>query len=239
MTVPEVISKHFDGAMHEADFVQRSQSALEAYGFTAYNTIACVGVCRDELSRTLVDEVNAVWGEAFNFSSLAGMLFLGRTGFRAAQDHAPVERGRERYVYIAMPHIGVGPAGELGLCHRPGRAGPSSACGALVALLDELENGRVDTQIDPDDIEQSLLKASLLQRLDRDETPSLLELTHVARETILSDLERMIALTVETKKADYAVLSGVQIHGPDESNYVKPATFYAMVGGERNEVSLS
>ena len=44
MTIPEVISKHFDGAMHEADFVHRSQIALESHGFTAYNTIACVGV---------------------------------------------------------------------------------------------------------------------------------------------------------------------------------------------------
>jgi hypothetical protein len=60
----------------------------------------------------------------------------------------------------------------------------------------------------------------------------------VAREAILSDLERMIAFTVETEKADYAVLTGVQIHGPDESNYVWPATLYAVVGGEQHELSL-
>jgi len=238
MTIPDAILKLFDGALHEAEFVQRTQVALEPHGFRAHNSIACVGVCRDELSRTLMDEVNAAWGETFNFSSLAGMLFLGRTGFDAAHDHAPVEGGRERYVYFAMPHIGVGPAGELGVCHRPGRSGPSSACGALLALQDDIEKGRTDTKIDPDDVEQSLLKACMLPRLRQGTTPSLLELTHVACEVILSDLERMNTLTVEPEKADYAVLTGVQIHGPDESNYVWPATLYAVVGGARHELSL-
>jgi hypothetical protein len=224
--------------MHETDFVQRTQVALELHGFAAHNTIACVGVCRDELCHTFVDEINVAWGEAFNFSSLAGMLFLGRTGFGAAHDHAPVDGGRERYLYAAMPHIGIGPGGELGVCHRPGRPGPSSACGALVAFLGELERGHVDTEMDPDDVEQGLLKARLVSRLHPGTTPSLLELTHVAREAILADLERLIGLTVETAKADYAVLSGVQIHGPDENSYVWPATLYAVVGGERCELSL-
>lgn len=59
------------------------------------------------------------------------MLFLGKTGFLAAQHHAPNEEGRERYVYFALPHIGVDAKGEIGRHDRPGRLQPSHACGAL------------------------------------------------------------------------------------------------------------
>jgi hypothetical protein len=37
-------------------------------------------------------------------SSLSGMLFLGRTGFAAALDHAPRdENGKERFALYAFP----------------------------------------------------------------------------------------------------------------------------------------
>jgi hypothetical protein len=48
-----------------------------------------------------------MWGLAsFNIGSLAGMVFCGRTGFKAAMAHAPMgPDGKERYVFWVAPHI--------------------------------------------------------------------------------------------------------------------------------------
>jgi hypothetical protein len=69
--------------------------------------MACASVCRDELTRPFINNIHEVWGRLFNFSSLAGMLYLGVTGFKAAQHHAPNSEGTERYVYFAFPHIAI------------------------------------------------------------------------------------------------------------------------------------
>lgn len=238
MSFEAALDEHFPGTLPQADYIDRSHRALEKHGFREDNSIACVGVCRDEICRPLVLGVWNTWGEAFNFSSLAGMLNLGRTGFGAAHAHAPLVEGRERYVYVQMPHIGIGPGGEIGQCQRIGQPGTSVACGALAAFRSELETGSVDATLDPDDLEQSLLKQRLIKRLPWGSKPDLVTVTKLAGEIILADLEHMIELTVDRDKADYAVLTGVQIHGPDNAPFVWPGKSYAVVGAERFSLRL-
>lgn len=211
----------FPGAIAEEEFVHRSAEALRPFGFTRETAIACVGVCRDEIAQPLAALVKETWGEAFVFSSLAGMLFLGKTGFLAAEHHSPVLGGRERYVFFALPHIAIGAQGEIGQCVRPGRSEPSSACGALTAFQGELARGQVHTGLDPDDIEYSLLKQRLLPRLRWGSSPDLVEITRRAYEVITEDANRLAAATVNTAHADYAILTGIQVHGP-EGNSVWP-----------------
>ena len=112
MTFDTALNQFFPGALPQDDFVTKTYRALQQLGFSAPNSIACVSVCRDELTLPLVTKIAEVWGEAFNFSSLAGMLFLGKTGFSAAYHHAPRIDGRERYVHFAIPHIAIGKNGE-------------------------------------------------------------------------------------------------------------------------------
>ncbi len=95
MDFDQALNVHFPRALPEGDFLQRSYDALQGHGFSDKNSIACVSVCRDEITRSLVDGIQKIWGEAFNFSSLGGMLFLGKTGFNAAHRHAPLYQGRE------------------------------------------------------------------------------------------------------------------------------------------------
>lgn len=237
-TFRNALNQHFPGAMPEADFVKQTLALLSTYGFCRSNTIPCIGVCRDELTRTLVDAIQQTWGEAFNGSSLGGMLFLGTTGFSAAEHHAPEIEGRERYVYFAMPHIALGEHGEQGLCTRPGRDAPSTACGALMAFQQELASGHLSLTLDPDDVEQSLLKQRLFKKIQYGQVPDLVTLTQLAHAAILEDLERMISLTVDPVRNDYAVLTGIQIHGPQGSNYVWPGALYALVDGQYRRLSL-
>lgn len=234
----ESVDAHFPGAIGEEDFLKRSYRALWGHGFTADNAIACVGVCRDELCRSLVWAARDVWGEAFNFSSLGGMLTLGTAGFRAAHYHAPIIDGRERYVYIVMPHIGISAEGELGKCLRTGRHGSSLACGALNSVLGEIQDGSLTLGLDPDNTEYSVLKQHLAPRLIGKVVSDIATLTHLASELIHTELQRMIELTVDTAVADYAVLTGVQIHLPVEGSLVWIGNQYVTLRGEQQPLEF-
>jgi hypothetical protein len=208
VTFKAALKTHFPGALPEVDFVDQTGRALAPLGFTGSSAIACVSVCRDELTQTLVRKVSEVWGEPFTFSGLAGMLFLGKTGFGAAYAHAPQEDGKERYVHFVLPHIGVGGNGTIGVCSRPGRDEPSGACGALMAFRNELQSGQVELRLDPYDIEQSLLKQRLLRDIKYGDVPDLVQLTKVTHAALVADLEEMISLTVDSEKSDYARFNG-------------------------------
>jgi len=234
----DVLNEVFPGAVEEAAFVSATARALRPRGFTGDSAIACIGTCRDEISQTLGEHVHAEWGEAFNLAGLAGMLFAGRTAFGAAQAHSPVVDGRERYVFVTLPHVAIGEDGEPGVVKRKGRREPSAACGALLALLGDLREGRLDTQLDPDDVEQSLLRARVSERLARGDVPELFALTDLVHDLIREDLERTIETTVDTIRSDYAVLTGLQIHGP-QHNYVQPRTMYTVVDRQRREIELA
>ncbi|MEM7127249.1 MAG: hypothetical protein AAF702_13035 [Chloroflexota bacterium] len=237
MDFSQTVDTHFSGAVREVAFIRNSFGTLSSYGFTSRNTIACVGVCRDELTRTFVDEVQKVWGEAFNFSGLGGLLSLGKTGLTAAHHHAPIEDGRERYVYYVLPHIAIDGSGKSGACYRPGRTEPSTACGALIAFRNQLIEGIKSVEVDWDDPEQSLLIRRLLPEMDTNNVPDLVTLTQVVQRVIVTDLERLIGLTINTDISDYAVCSGIQIHGPDQKQYVWPSTMYVVKNGQRTNVS--
>jgi len=238
MNFRQTLDVHFLNTISEADFVKTSYDSLSVYGFNGENTIACVGVCRDEITKSLVYEIQKVWGEAFNFSSLGGMLFLGKTGFSAALHHAPLDHGRERYVYFAMSHLAIDEQGEIGVCSRPGRPGPSGACGALIAFRREMLDGNLNLELDLDDIEQSLLKHRLFRKIRYGDLPDLVTLTKIAYRVILEELEHMVELTVNTSVSDYAVLSGIQIHGPDKEQYIWPGQMYSVIKGQREELAL-
>lgn len=234
----ETCQKHFPGAQPAEAYVASTVAAAKAMGFERDNTIACVGLCRDEMTRAMRHRIQQAWGEAFNFSGLGGMLFVGRTGFGAAHAHAPIEGGRERYVYYAMPHIAIGGEGEVGACKRAGRDELSTACGALVAFLGELKGERVRLTLDPLDLEQTLLQQRLMEVVPHDHWPDLVEVTVAAHDVIRRDLAKMIELTVDRDRADFVAFTGVQIHGP-RGGWVQSRAAWASVGGEAREVSLA
>lgn len=228
---------HFPGAVTEARYVDLTRNALNTLGFSADNTLACVGTCRDELCRPLRQSFNQAWGQVFNFSGLGGLLFAGRTGFSAALQHAPLNAGRARMLYLAMPHIAIDGAGTIGSCVRAGRPGPGQACGALEAFRAELELGRLSLSLDPHDLEQSLLKHRLLEGLAHNRLPSLLEITYAAHEVIRDELRWMVEHTVDRATTDWAVLTGVQIHGP-MGDWVWPGESYSVIGGVERPLTL-
>jgi hypothetical protein len=234
----DVADVHFPGHLEQGAFVERTRELLAPLGFAADNTIACVGVCREEISSSMLGAVAAQWGAPFDLASLGGLLTAGKTGFRLAHAASPLDGGRERHVYYCMPHVGIGPGGEIGQVERSGRPGTSSACGPLLAFQQALSAGPPPAGLDPSDAEQSLLAQRLSRRIKGGEVPDLLGVTMLAHRVILEDLEQTVETTVDTSRADYAVFSGVQIHTPEHANHVWPGPMYAVVSGDRKDFAL-
>lgn len=225
----KVIDAVFPGAVPQEHFVSRTCEALGSWGFDARTALACVGLCRDELAQPLQNAIASRFGATFDLSSLGGMVTLGRTGFRAALDHASVADGRRRYVFFSFPHIAIDRTGRAGRCLRPGLSGPSTACGALLALQASLVAGLTDFPLDPSDVEQSLLAQAVSVRAD--DRSDLFELTRIARAVALEELDALIAANLDTGTSDYAVVSGVQIHGPRGRDYVQLVSARVVVDG--------
>lgn len=214
-----VLDQHFPGSLPMKDYLQQTYDILINHGFDDDSTFACVATCRDEIAMPLLEETDRVWGEVFNFSSLAGPLTMGKTGFAAATSHAPVIDGLEKYVFIAMPHIALSAKGEIGKCYREGREHASIACGALKAVVSEMESGHIHLQMDMDDIEQSILKSKIFEKIKYGDKPNLLEITKLTHEIVIDDMERLIEVS-DKDPFDYAFLTGILIHGPNDTNYV-------------------
>lgn len=235
----EALDRHFPGATPEGEYIDETASRLNGEGFTNTNTIACVALCRDEVTRPLFSDVERVWGPAFSFAGLAGMVTAGRTGLSAAIHHAPIVDGRRRFVIYAMAHIAIDAGGTIGRLERPGVPEPSSACGALVAFRDELREGTLMVEFDRYDTEQSLLKHRLLPLIDYGDVPNLIDLTKLTVTAIEEDLQEILHSLENVWReagrampADAAVFSGIQIHGPDGANFVWPVTAHVEVGGD-------
>jgi hypothetical protein len=226
----------------ESDYVTQTAGHLQRSGFTAANTLAWVGVCRDEIAGTLLAEVHAEWGASFSFASLAGLPTAGRTGFSAAAHHGPIVDAAQHFVAFAMPHIAISADGVMGEIHRPGLPVPSKACGALVAFRDELVGGTLEVSLDRFDIEQSYLKQRLLPMIEYGRVPDLAELTRLAADAIEHDTMMIFEHLLDEHRAkgegsmiDIAFVTGIQIHGPAGVNYVSPRRFELTIDGERVE----
>ncbi len=233
-----IIQRHFPGALPQDQFLTRSSLALERLGFHREPTLAIANLCRDELVTPFLTGIQAAWGQAFLSSSLAGMLFMGRTGLLAAQHHAPTTKDGHWIVFFVLPHIGVGPRGEIGVCRRPGIREPSAACGALKAFRQEMASGRVRLELDRLDLEQSLLKQRLFRRIPYGQVPDLVALTKIAQEGLLYDVEELLRATEGDAARHYAVLNGIQVHAPDGADMIWPACLYTVVRGKRRTLRV-
>ena len=256
------IRKHFPTSLGVDDFLSRLEIALFSHGFTGENSIAMSNLCRDEVTSGLKAKIDAVFGSSFNTNGLGGVLTCGLTGVKAGLSHSPVSAtsGKERYVFLSFPHIAIDSEGAVGAISRPGRPGSSCACGALNAALIDIKSSGLDAnckvpgQHDPLDPEYSILKQRLARRiryegLTKDDVSGLdlVAMTHVADRTITDDLEYLIKHSVDTRRADYAVVTGVQVHSwgtlysGDEPHleYIAPSTVYTVVNGQRTYLDLA
>jgi len=228
----EELQTRLDESVSVEDFITWSEWSLARVGFRPSNTLALVDVCRDELMADFDEAVSVVWGRPFDIGSLAGMVFLGSTGLKAALSHVPGEDGRHRFVAFCFPHIGFDEEGTVGRVQRRGMSRASSACGALAAFRAELASGRRDFSLETDDVEQSLLRMRLAPLVaSKAPIPSLLELTELARDTAVADVRRFVDLAREREPVDVAYISGLVVHLPDGVDHVVAVEAEVVIDG--------
>eukprot|EP01083_Nonionella_stella_P234604 825728_1 len=121
-------------------------------GFTDENTMGMAAICRDEITEGCMERIVNYWGKTFNCCSLAGFITIGKTGLGAATAHAPIDEidGKRRFVFVAMPHIAINRHGKVGVCQREGIKEESHACGALEAIVKELQIGKLQIRLNMD-----------------------------------------------------------------------------------------
>jgi len=219
--------------------------------------IAMSNLCRDESCMVLEDKIETVFGSCFSTHGLGGVLTCGVIGIKAGLSHSPVVGGKERYVFFSFPHIGIDSNGKVGGISRPNRPGASSACGALIACLGDLKKDGLDKSLkspgvhDPLEPEYSILKQRLARRAAfeglQPADMSLVDITALAERTITTDLEYLIEKAVDPAKANYAVVTGVQIHNwaadldnPDVPSleFVSVGKCYVVVNGKKVHLDL-
>ncbi|WP_088893900.1 FAD-dependent oxidoreductase [Leptolyngbya ohadii] len=221
----EALQAHFPGALPITDYMSKTYQCLSQYGFCDENTMAMVSSCRDEIADTLFVEVMRHWGKTFNCCSLAGFIMMGKTGLAAAVDHTPITNGTRRFIFYAMPHIAISEEGELGKIHRSGIEKISRACGALDTIVKELEFSSPKLEMDMQDIEQTIIRQKVLSTINYGDKPDLVEITKLAAQIIFNDVDQLLN-TLDQSVFKYAVMTGIQIHGPMDTHWIYPQAFY-------------
>ncbi len=221
----QALETHLPGTLPMEEYLRRSRERLGRHGFEDANTLGMVAVCRDEIASAFVAEVIRHWGKTFGCRSLGGFVLLGKSGILTGVSHAPNVGGRRRFVFYALPHIAISEQGEIGAVYREGLHEVSHACGSLAAVLKELESGRIDLRTDFDDIEQCCVRQKILSALRYGDKPNLLDATKLACKIIHEDGARLLG-GVDPALYDYAFLTGILVHGPEDSDWVFPESCY-------------
>jgi hypothetical protein len=233
---PDPDADAYPGTVAVPELLDWTRDALAPYGFYEHTALPLVSVCRDELMFAFVDAVTVHWGHCFDLSSLAGLPLMGRTGLAAALGHAPDDDGRHRLVVFAFPHIGAD--GGLGAVHRPGVPGTTSACGAVDVARRALVAGVSGVVLDPHDIEESLLVQRLRGFLGDGDVPDMLQVTDLVRRAAVDELALLLSgLTTPDLLVDWALVSGVVVHGHDEDR-VSLASAVVVVDGVTTDLGL-
>ncbi|BAI92165.1 hypothetical protein L1F28_26920 [Arthrospira platensis NCB002] len=208
----ETMRKHFPGSLPMKDYIKKTYIELKNYGFETGKTIGMVAICRDEITDILMDEVIKYWGKTF-FDNI------------------------RRFTFYAMPHIAISKNGEIGKVYRSGIDKASHACGALEAIVKELESGCLQLMTDMQDIEQSIIRQKNISALKYGDKPNLVEMTQLASKIISEDVEKLLS-SVDNSLFNYAVMTGIQIHGPMDTHWIYPQDFYVvssqLPGGKKN-----
>jgi hypothetical protein len=233
VTFGQSLQQAFPGALPAQEYLDRMAAAVTPLGFTPERTLAAISLCRDELAQSLAAIVAERWDTPFCLGGLGGLPDLGPVGWGAVLSHVPDQDGRGRLLVIGMPHIGIDADGIVGQCLRPAQKEPTSACGALRALLDP---DRIQHSDEQEDTEARRLLRLLGPCTDGSD-PDLAELTRRAAAAIETSIWESIDLLGAQQSSDVAVFCGIQVHGPEGDLVVPTGAAVVGIDGRREPVA--
>lgn len=130
------IRKYYPNAETGSHVTEKYLTYLtEHYKADLKTMLFATSVCADDIN--VSTDFRRVLTRPFTLGGLGGIPFAGFTGMVAFGHHIP-DNGSGFIFY--GPHIGITDEGELGRIRRPGQAGLSNSCGALMLALNRLES---------------------------------------------------------------------------------------------------
>jgi len=138
--------------------------------------------------------------------------------------------------FVATADKNANSTGPVGKIWRPGRESISSACGALIALNNEIDSAQLSVGLDPMDTEMSLVRQSVLGKLSYGQQPNLIGITYAAHDCILESVKKTAKLAAPAT-SQYVIISGIQIHGALGKNYWWPGSITHVAGGVETDIS--
>lgn len=212
------LRRYYPDAITNLEYQQRIYSKLKfEHGLDIDKMLLTTSICADDVIITHADELDSrrfKWKRdylgPFSMGGLAGLPYSGITGLTAAAHHVPETGGSMLIAY--GPHVGINDAGELGRLLRPEQEKETSACGALLIALNQLQkNPKGFGEFREDDLEQSALERRLLPY----------------REQILAAPNPLKAIT----DATYDIIHSLMLRYVSECREQFYCEFVALVGG--------
>jgi len=231
------ITKVFMNAMPMANFVEESKRILNDFGFNRDNSLAVVGLARDEVARPLLHALCKEWGDPYVTHSLGAQCNIGITGIKQCVSNAPEVQsngGRKRLVIFTGPNIAVNQDSEVGFLYRERKSGVTNTNNELHEIMKSFKRGGLSVsssassldlagKVDMEDLEMSLLSAKLCKQIGSNSMGflndlNLTNMTKLAAQSAREDFENLIYNSLDLNKVDVAVVSCIQIHGQYHDN---------------------
>eukprot|EP00047_Mylnosiga_fluctuans_P006159 m.245222 g.245222 ORF g.245222 m.245222 type:complete len:327 (-) comp14632_c0_seq1:41-1021(-) len=222
------VHKFFPGSGPSSHIHAEVERVLSADGFTPENTLFACSVCVDEINHEDDDItclLKSFWGECFYLGGLAGVPFVGKTGFSAFSHHCPEDGNL--FVLFA-PHVGIAPNGSIGKYARAGQSDLDNACGAAVGAFKAVEAGQAAAAPGAEDYLDSQfvwIRGQLAAHKDKilaaeDKQAAIAQCMF----QIVKDFVEKI--THAPKKGRLVILGGIQINMPQPSeDFFQPLLF--------------
>lgn len=234
----EVLSV-FPGAYPQMEFLASIQERLNDRGFEPWNTIVGVSVCREEPSCFLVEDLRTLWGTVYNFCTLSGLPFVGISAFRKMQQVVKADQGEGHFVFMAFPHIKWKPErGKKSVSACQGQESYFGGCSGLLNFQQGQTGESTKRNLDIDNLEQSLINQRLSHYQPVDEVSDVVALTKLTYRTILEDVDRLAGRAFMTSRCRYAIVTGIQINGPDQQDWIWPGHMFMVTLGSKRPLSL-
>lgn len=104
--------------MRNEDSIKAAVGVSSKYGFTRENTLFAHSYCPDEINHEkgdISEYLTTYFSEYFGLGGLAGIPFVGKTGFGAFAAHVPEEGN---IFVLFAPHVAVSEEGKVGYYKR-------------------------------------------------------------------------------------------------------------------------
>ncbi len=207
----EYILKYYPFAVRGDIVTEEGNKILRNQNFTDENTIFGTSCCPDEINE-FVTNFKLIWGNKFPLAGLAGIPFVGISGFNAFADHRP-DNGNLFILFAS--HIGIDEQGNLGTILRKGISRKTTTCGSTITaynlLMDEEYAIKVHQQSDEWDLQQRYMETIVgrsLQLIKTSPEP-MVTLTDVVYAAIAKKIQKIIPNDFQ---GNIALLGGIQIN---------------------------